>query len=83
MNIRRLIYGEYSKYAISIILGLGLATLFRFSCDSIDCLTFVGPPPSILKEKVFKYGDDCVKLKHKVVKCDANKKTVKFKLPVA
>lgn len=78
MNIRRLIYGEYSKYIISVILGFGLATLFRFSCESIECLNFVGPPSSMLKTKVFKYEDGCVKLKHKPVKCNEKKKQVRF-----
>lgn len=78
MNIRRLLYGEYSKIIISIILGFGLATLFRFSCESIECLKFVGPSPSILKTKTFKYEDGCMKLKHKAVKCDNNKKKVRF-----
>lgn len=78
MNIHRLLYGEYSKYIISIILGFGLATLFRFSCESAECLRFVGPPTSILKNKVFKYDDGCIKLKHRAVKCDNKKKHVKF-----
>jgi hypothetical protein len=78
MNIHRLLYGEYSKFIISVILGFGLATLFRFSCDSIDCVKFVGPPPSILKSKVFKYEDGCMNLKHKPVKCNDKLKKVRF-----
>lgn len=80
MNIRRLLYGEYSKIIISIILGFGLATLFRFSCDSMECLKFVGPHPSILKTKVFKYDDGCMKLKHKTVKCKDGMKRVRFQV---
>jgi hypothetical protein len=77
MNIKRLLYGNYSKYVISIILGFGLATLFRYSCNSNNCIRFVAPSPSILK-KVFKYEDGCMKLTHKPVKCNPLKKTVRF-----
>jgi hypothetical protein len=80
MNIRRLLYGEYSKYLISIILGFGLATLFRFSCENRKCIRFVGPPMNIVNEKVFKYDDGCIKLKHKAVKCDKSKKVVRFQV---
>lgn len=78
MNIRRLLYGEYSKFVISVILGIGLATLFRSSCNSDKCIKFVAPPPSILKNKVFKYEDGCMGLKHKAVKCNDTFKKVRF-----
>jgi len=78
MNIRRLLYGEYSKHIISIILGFGLATLFRYSCKTNECIRFVGPPTSILKDKVFKYEDGCVKLTPKHEKCNTIKKHVRF-----
>ena len=42
-NIRRLLYGAYSKYFISAVLGLGLATLFRKVCNDRNCLVFYGP----------------------------------------
>ena len=32
MNFRRLLYSTPGKYIISILLGLGLATLFRRAC---------------------------------------------------
>lgn len=78
MNIKRLLYGNYSKYVISVIIGFGIATLFRYSCESTNCLRFVGPPPSILKNKVLKYENQCVKLIPKPVKCNPIKKTVRF-----
>ena len=33
MNFRRLIYTDIGRYIISILLGLGLATLFRKVCN--------------------------------------------------
>ena len=43
MYLRRLIYSDFGKYIISILLGLGLATLFRKVCDDRNCIVFKAP----------------------------------------
>ena len=43
MNLRRLIYSDIGKYIISILLGLGLATLFRKVCKDRNCIVFKAP----------------------------------------
>ena len=47
--VKRLFYGKFSKYAISLILGLGLASLFRKACNSRNCLVFKAPPMEKVK----------------------------------
>ena len=51
MNIRRLIYSRFGKYVISMLLGIGLASLFRKACTDRNCLKFVAAPMSKLKIK--------------------------------
>ena len=48
-RVRRLIYSEFGSIIMSIVLGLGLATLFRKVCKDRNCMKFVGP--SIKKTK--------------------------------
>jgi hypothetical protein len=48
MYLRRLIYSEVGKYVMSILLGLGLATLFRKVCNDRSCLVFHAPHILIL-----------------------------------
>ena len=43
MNFKRLINTSLGKIIISIMLGLGLATLFRKVCKDKNCITFKGP----------------------------------------
>ena len=43
MNFKRLFHSEVGKNIISIILGLGLATLFRKVCHDKNCIRFNGP----------------------------------------
>ena len=53
MNLKRLIYSDVGRIVISIILGLGLATLFRKVCKERDCLVFHAP--KLDKNKKSKY----------------------------
>lgn len=61
---------ETGKCVVSIILGFGLASIFRKSCESRNCLLFKGPPFLDIQENVYKYDDKCYKFSEKAVKCD-------------
>ena len=76
MKIKRLLHGKYSKYVISAILGIGLATLFRKACNSRDCLVFYAPSIEKINNQIFKYNDKCYTFKGSAQSCDKNKKIV-------
>ena len=76
MKIKRLLHGKYSKYAISVILGIGLATLFRKACNSRNCLVFYAPPIEKINNQIFKYNDKCYTFKSNATSCDKNKKII-------
>ena len=78
MHLQRLIYSPFGRYAISIILGLGLASLFRKVCNERNCLVFKGPPIEEFKKDIYEYNDQCYTFKPKAVACDNSKKTVDF-----
>ena len=76
MNFKRLLYTELGRIILSIILGLGLATLFRKICTDKSCLRFNGPIISDLEGKTYKHGDKCYKYSANTDKCDTTKKQV-------
>lgn len=78
MNLKRLIYSDVGRIVISIILGLGLATLFRRVCKERDCLVFHAPEMNKIKGQVFKFKDKCYQFEEEIEKCDSRKKTVEF-----
>ena len=78
MNLKRLIYSDVGKIVISIILGLGLATLFRKVCKERNCLVFHAPKLDKIKNQVFKFKDKCYKFEEEIEKCNENKKIVNF-----
>ena len=58
MYIRRLIYSDFGSVVMSIILGLGLATLFRKVCKDRNCMKFEGPSIDKIKGQIFNAGSN-------------------------
>lgn len=78
MYIRRLIYSDIGKYVISIILGLGIATLFRKTCKNRSCLVFKAAPIKKIKGQIFKFDNKCYEFKEHGQKCNSNKLKMSF-----
>jgi len=76
MNIKRLITTPFGKILLSIILALGVASLFRKVCNDKNCIVFNGPVISDIEDKTYKHGDKCYKYKHEPTKCDSTKKVI-------
>jgi len=78
MNFKRLLNTELGRILISILLGLGLASLFRKVCNERDCIVFNGPVISELDGKTYKYGEQCYEYSLHPDKCNSNKKTIEI-----
>ena len=44
---------------MSLLLGIGLASFFRFVCKDKSCIVFAGPPIADIKDKIYKNHDKC------------------------
>ena len=58
-SLKQILNSTRGKYILSILLGLGLATLFRKACSSRNCLVFKAPSLTNIKGKIFSYNDKC------------------------
>lgn len=76
MNFKRLLDTEIGKTFISILLGLGLATLFRKACNDHSCILFRGPILDEIEDKTFEYDDECFQYTAKTVTCKADTKKI-------
>ena len=74
MYLRRLIYSDVGKYVISILLGLGLATLFRKVCNDRSCLVFHAPHIDKIRGQVFNFDGKCYTFEEKAERCDQKRK---------
>ena len=76
MYLRRLIYSDVGRIIISILLGLGLATLFRKVCNDRNCIIFKAPNIKKIKNQIFKFDNKCYKFSEKIEKCDDKRKKI-------
>jgi hypothetical protein len=76
MHLKRLLNTSLGKFFISVLLGLGLATLFRKVCTDKNCISFNGPVIGDIDNKIYKYGEKCYKYEPTAATCDPNKKVV-------
>jgi len=74
----KFVHTKTGKYIMSILLGFGLASLFRTVCKDKECVIFHAPPLEETKNKVYKHGSKCYKYVPTATKCDSNKKIVGF-----
>ena len=78
LHLSRFLHSENGKIFMSILLGFGLASLFRAVCKDKDCLIFHAPPLEEIKDKIYKHDNNCYKYTTKSTTCDKSKKIVSF-----
>lgn len=70
-NILKFFKSKLGMQLLSILLGLGLASIFKMSCDSRSCLVFQAA--ELKENNVIKYGEKCYKAIEKIEHCDLKK----------
>lgn len=75
MEIGGILRSNEGKIVISIILGFGLATLFRKVCKGNSCIVVKGPKISEVEKYYYKVDDKCFKYTPYVSPCQDNKST--------
>jgi hypothetical protein len=76
MNFKRLLTTPLGKILLSIILGLGLASLFRKVCTEKNCIHFKGAAVKDVDGKIYMHDDKCYKYTATSVKCNPKNKIV-------
>jgi len=79
INVSKFVHTETGKFVMSVLLGLGLASLFRAVCKGTNCKVSYAPPLEEFNNKVYKNSSNkCVKFRAIPTKCNSAKKTVEF-----
>lgn len=78
IHFEKFINTPTGKIIMSILLGFGLASLFRKVCKDKNCLIFHAPPLDNFREKIYKYNNKCFKYTPIATKCSSNIKTITF-----
>jgi hypothetical protein len=79
MDLREKLKSYEGKVLMSILLGLGFATLFRQVCKGKNCVVFYAPKEKKIENKVFKHDNKCYKYSLETTNCNTkNKKKLNF-----
>ena len=69
---------QLGKNMISVILGIGLASIFRKACGNGRCLVFKAPSVSSIKNNIYEHANNCYEFNERSVDCNQKKKNVQF-----
>ena len=72
-NILSFLDTEIGIIFVSILLGLGLASLFRKTCTDNNFIIVKGPPLKQMENKIYGFDDKCYKYKAVATSCKNNK----------
>ena len=61
---------DRQKIILSIILGFGIATLFRKVCKYRNCIIYRSPPIKEIENNINKYKEKCYKYKTEDSECN-------------
>ncbi len=65
----RILKTRTGRIIISIIWGLGLATLFRKVCVGRNCIVYKAPNPNIMTDNVYTHNTKCYKYHVETSQC--------------
>lgn len=68
LNVRKMLKSDTGILLSSIILGLGIAGLFKMSCDSRSCIVYKGPDFS--EKKKVKVNGKCYDVSEELIDCE-------------
>ena len=79
--LKNLLHTNIGKIILSVLLGLGLSTIFRQVCNSRDCYNFIGPKHNELRDKIFASDSEktkCYTLVEENIPCGSKSKTLEY-----
>ena len=76
MYLDKFINSRTGKYLMSILLGLGLATIFRRICKGSRCNVVKAPPMEEIDGQIYKFDGKCYEMKTNQITCDSKRKTL-------
>ncbi len=69
MSLSDLVNSNSGRIMISIILGLGISTLFQRVCHDKNCIVIKAPPTNTIINKTFKQNNKCFQYTPESTQC--------------
>ncbi|OYV74829.1 MAG: hypothetical protein B7Z66_15140 [Chromatiales bacterium 21-64-14] len=69
MFVKKMMHDKFGSIVISVILGLGLAAMFRRACTGDGCIVVKPPDRKEVDDYVYRIDKSCYKYTPNVVPC--------------
>jgi hypothetical protein len=77
-NILASIHTKFGRYLVSVILGIGLSSIFRKTCIDKECLTFKGPHHDDIVKNTYSHNNDCYTFKSSSISCNSKQRQIHY-----
>ncbi len=68
-NLIKTIHTPNGKLVISVVLGIGLASLFRKICMGRNCIVFKAPDFNEVEKNIYSHNNKCYRFEKQSVSC--------------
>lgn len=72
-TVSSVLHDRFGAIIVSVILGLGLAAIFRATCRGESCIVVRSPPFDQIDRHVYRIDDQCYKYSSYAVGCPGSK----------
>jgi hypothetical protein len=62
-NLMKKLHSKVGRIVVAVILGLGIASLFRGKCHKRECIDFKGPDLKEIENNVYRHNNKCYMFK--------------------
>jgi hypothetical protein len=76
MHLEKFVHEGNGRIIMSVLLGIGLATLFREACKGDNCVIKYAPPLEEIEDKIYKFDKKCFNIEKQSVLCDKTKNEI-------
>ena len=77
-KLLKILNSDGGKIMISILLGIGLASLFRKACEGRDCMIFKAPPAKDIKGETYEIDNKCYNFREKNAQCGKKEQQLNY-----
>jgi len=76
LHLSKFLEEPTGRIVMSIILGFGLASIFKMSCKDKNCIVYKSPDVNNIVGNTYSFNGKCYNYNIKQVKCDKTKRII-------
>jgi len=72
LDIAKVFKSKSGKILLSVLWGLALAAIFKFTCEGRDCLVYKAPVVQEMTGNTYQHNNECYTFRTETVACEGD-----------